>query len=83
MIAKRSIMINNHKTSVSLEDEFWSALKEIAQQRNQRLSALIAQIDNERTTGNLSSALRLFVLDQYRSGSGGAARPDKAVSTAA
>jgi predicted DNA-binding ribbon-helix-helix protein len=83
MIAKRSIMINNHKTSVSLEDEFWNALKEIAQQRNQRLSALIAQIDNERTTGNLSSALRLFVLDQYRSGSGGSARSDKAVSTAA
>ena len=83
MIAKRSIMINNHKTSVSLEDEFWNALKEIAQQRNQRLSALIALIDSERTTGNLSSALRLFVLDQYRSGAGGAARSDKAVSTAA
>jgi predicted DNA-binding ribbon-helix-helix protein len=83
MIAKRSIMINNHKTSVSLEDEFWSALKEIALQRNQRLSALIARIDSERTTGNLSSALRLFVLDQYRSGAGGAARSDKAVSTAA
>jgi len=83
MIAKRSIMINNHKTSVSLEDEFWSALKEIAQQRNQKLSALIAFIDSERTTGNLSSALRLFVLDQYRSNTSGAARSDKAVSTAA
>ena len=83
VIAKRSIMINNHKTSVSLEDEFWGALKEIALQRNQRLSALIAHIDSERTTGNLSSALRLFVLDQYRSGAGGAVRPDKAVSTAA
>jgi predicted DNA-binding ribbon-helix-helix protein len=83
MIAKRSIMINNHKTSVSLEDEFWTALKEIAQQRNQKLSALIALIDSERTTGNLSSALRLFVLDQYRSSAGGAARSDKAVSTAA
>jgi predicted DNA-binding ribbon-helix-helix protein len=83
MIAKRSIMINNHKTSVSLEDEFWGALKEIALQRNQRLSALIAHIDSERTTGNLSSALRLFVLDQYRSSAGGAVRPDKAVSTAA
>ena len=83
MIAKRSIMINNHKTSVSLEDEFWSAMKEIAQQRNQKLSALIAFIDSERTTGNLSSALRLFVLDQYRSNTSGAARSDKAVSTAA
>jgi len=83
MIAKRSIMINNHKTSVSLEDEFWNALKEIALQRNQRLSVMIAQIDSERTTGNLSSALRLFVLDQYRSNTGGAVRSDKAVSTAA
>jgi predicted DNA-binding ribbon-helix-helix protein len=83
MIAKRSIMINNHKTSVSLEDEFWNALKEIALQRNQRLSILIAQVDSERTTGNLSSALRLFVLDQYRSNTGGAVRSDKAVSTAA
>lgn len=83
MIAKRSIMINNHKTSVSLEDEFWVALKEIAQQRNQKLSALIAMIDNERTTGNLSSALRLFVLEQYRPSGGGAARSEKAVSTAA
>jgi predicted DNA-binding ribbon-helix-helix protein len=80
MIAKRSIMINNHKTSVSLEDEFWSALKEIAQQRNQKLSALIAFIDSERTTGNLSSALRLFVLDQYRSNTGAVRQ---AVSTAA
>jgi predicted DNA-binding ribbon-helix-helix protein len=44
---------------------------------------LIALIDSERTTGNLSSALRLFVLDQYRSSAGGAARSDKAVSTAA
>jgi len=83
MIAKRSIMIHNHKTSVSLEDEFWVALKEIAQRRNQRLSALIALIDGERTTGNLSSALRLFVLDQYRSGSSGPARTEKAISTAA
>lgn len=80
MIAKRSIMINNHKTSVSLEDEFWTALKEIAQQRNQRLSGLIAMIDNERTGGNLSSALRLFVLSQYRSGGPG---EGKAASAAA
>jgi len=83
MIAKRSIMLNNHKTSVSLEDEFWAALKEIAMRRQQRLSALIALIDGERTTGNLSSALRLFVLDQYRSSSGGPAPSEKAISTAA
>ena len=83
VIAKRSIMINNHKTSVSLEDEFWNALKEIAQQRNQRLSVLIAQIDSERTTGNLSSALRLFVLEQYRTSTPGMIRSERAVSTAA
>ncbi len=74
LIAKRSIMIGNHKTSVSLEDAFWSALKEIALRRNQRLSSLISAIDSERTTGNLSSALRLFVLSQYRSDASDAGR---------
>jgi predicted DNA-binding ribbon-helix-helix protein len=60
--------IAGHKTSVSLEDEFWSALKEIA--RNEGVTAfdLATRIDNARTAGsksNLSSAIRLFVLDHY------------------
>jgi predicted DNA-binding ribbon-helix-helix protein len=70
-VVKRSIVIAGHKTSVSLEDAFWRGLKEIARERNLTLSELVAQIDSERRHGNLSSAIRLFVLDHYRSGAGG------------
>jgi predicted DNA-binding ribbon-helix-helix protein len=65
-VVKRSIVIANHKTSVSLEDAFWKALKEIATQRDLTLSDLVASIDTDRSQGNLSSAIRLFVLDYYR-----------------
>jgi predicted DNA-binding ribbon-helix-helix protein len=65
-IAKRSIVIDGHKTSVSLEDAFWSTLKDIAQERNETLSQLVAAIDGQRRHGNLSSAIRLFVLGHYR-----------------
>ena len=65
-VVKRSIVIAGHKTSVSLEDAFWKALKEIASGRNLTLSDLVAAIDSERRHGNLSSAIRLFVLDHYR-----------------
>jgi predicted DNA-binding ribbon-helix-helix protein len=51
---------------VSLEDAFWESLKEIAVQRQKKLSELVAAIDSERQHGNLSSAIRLFVLDFYR-----------------
>jgi predicted DNA-binding ribbon-helix-helix protein len=66
-VVKRSIVINGHKTSVSLEDAFWSGLKDIAGSRNLTLSELVATIDADRRQGNLSSAIRLFVLDHYRS----------------
>jgi len=65
-VVKRSIVIAGHKTSVSLEDAFWEALKEIATSRRLTLSDLVATIDSARTQGNLSSAIRLFVLDHYR-----------------
>jgi len=65
-VVKRSIVIANHKTSVSLEDAFWNGLKEIAAGRNVPLSDLVSSIDSERQHGNLSSAIRLFVLDYYR-----------------
>jgi predicted DNA-binding ribbon-helix-helix protein len=65
-VVKRSIVIAGHKTSVSLEDAFWKALKEIAGERHLTLSDLVATIDTERQHGNLSSAIRLFVLDHYR-----------------
>lgn len=65
-VVKRSIVIAGHKTSVSLEDAFWKGLKEIANERDITLSELVAAIDSERQHGNLSSAIRLFVLDFYR-----------------
>jgi predicted DNA-binding ribbon-helix-helix protein len=65
-VVKRSIILAGHKTSVSLEDAFWNALKEIARKRLMTLSNLIGTIDSQRQQGNLSSALRLFVLEFYR-----------------
>ena len=65
-VVKRSIVIAGHKTSVSLENEFWKGLKEIADDRDVTLSDLVSSIDTDRQQGNLSSAIRLFVLDHYR-----------------
>jgi predicted DNA-binding ribbon-helix-helix protein len=70
-VIKRSIVIAGHKTSVSLEEAFWRSLKEIARERGTTLSELVASIDSNRRHGNLSSAIRLFVLDHYRSGQRG------------
>ena len=65
-VIKRSIVIAGHKTSVSLEDAFWKGLKDIADDRDVTLSDLVSSIDTDRQHGNLSSAIRLFVLDHYR-----------------
>jgi predicted DNA-binding ribbon-helix-helix protein len=65
-VLKRSINIAGHKTSASLEDAFWGALREIAATRKIPLSDLVSTIDNERQHGNLSSTIRLFVLEYYR-----------------
>ncbi len=65
-VVKRSIVIAGHKTSVSLEDAFWEALKEIASTRDVTLSEVVANIDALRNQGNLSSAIRLYVLDHFR-----------------
>ena len=70
-VVKRSIVIAGHKTSISLEDAFWKALKDIAIARRATLSDLVASIDAERQHGNLSSAIRLFVLGHYQSKSMG------------
>ncbi len=66
-VIKRSIVIAGHKTSVSLEDAFWQGLKDIASAQEMTLSELVASIDTDRRHGNLSSGIRLFVLDHYRS----------------
>jgi predicted DNA-binding ribbon-helix-helix protein len=67
LVAKRSIVIGGHKTSVSLEEAFWSDLKEIAHNQQATLSKLVSQIDEKREQGNLSSAIRLYVLEHIRS----------------
>jgi predicted DNA-binding ribbon-helix-helix protein len=66
LVTKRSVVVGGHKTSVSLEDAFWNSLKEIGGERHMTLSDLVAAIDSQRQHGNLSSAIRLFVLDFYR-----------------
>jgi predicted DNA-binding ribbon-helix-helix protein len=66
LVIKRSIVIAGHKTSVSLEDPFWSELKDIAERQRVTLSTMVGDIDTQRRQGNLSSAIRLFVLDQVR-----------------
>ena len=63
---KHSITIKNHKTSVSLEKEFWDCLMEIAVERGVSVQALVAAIDANRQHANLSSAIRIFVLQFYR-----------------
>jgi predicted DNA-binding ribbon-helix-helix protein len=66
-IVKRSVAIGGHKTSVSLEDVFWQALRDIADERSTTLSSLLNDIDVHRQSSNLSSHIRMFVLDYYRS----------------
>ena len=63
-VIKRSIVRDGHKSSVSLEDEFWDALREIADRENMTMSALVATFDHG--ADNLSSAIRVFVLDHFR-----------------
>ena len=66
-IRKRSVVLAGHATSVTLEEAFWEALRALARRRGLSLNALIAGADAARS-GNLSSALRILVLDSYRRG---------------
>jgi predicted DNA-binding ribbon-helix-helix protein len=65
-VVKRSVVIGGHKTSVSLEDEFWIQLREIAGAKQATVSHLLAQIDERRERHNLSSAIRVYVLEHFR-----------------
>jgi predicted DNA-binding ribbon-helix-helix protein len=65
-VVKRSVKIDGHTTSVSLEDAFWKALKEIAVSRNTTLAELVTSINTTREHANLSSAIRLFILNYFR-----------------
>jgi predicted DNA-binding ribbon-helix-helix protein len=73
-VVKRSVVISGHKTSVSLEEAFLKGLKEIASHKHLTLSEMVSSIDAVRNHGNLSSAIRLYVLDYYRTLIGDAAR---------
>jgi predicted DNA-binding ribbon-helix-helix protein len=79
-IIHRSIVIAGRKTSVSLERAFWDGLHEIAKQRNESLSSLVSKINADRQMSNLSSAIRVFVLDYYRNLARGA-QPKEAAPT--
>jgi predicted DNA-binding ribbon-helix-helix protein len=78
-VVKRSVMIGSHKTSVSLEEAFWDGLKEISRERGKTLSELVSEIDDRRQQGNLSSAIRLFVLDHFMTGAAGRADVPKSL----
>ena len=65
-VVKRSIIRDGHKSSVSLEDQFWDALREIADSEHMTVSALVGTIDHGSNRRNLSSAIRVFVLDRFR-----------------
>jgi predicted DNA-binding ribbon-helix-helix protein len=65
-IVKRSIVVAGHKTSVSLEDPFWDGLKEIGQGQDMTLSEVVSDINALRLSGNLSSAIRVFVLGHFQ-----------------
>jgi predicted DNA-binding ribbon-helix-helix protein len=79
-VVKRSIVIGGRKTSVSLEDAFWSALKEIATQRGTSRSELVTAINDGRQNCNLSSAIRVFVLEVYQNEASSSADPEHADS---
>ena len=65
---KRSVTISGHRTSVSLEEEFWQAFNEIAERRNKPLAELVREIDRKRADRGLSSAIRIYVLNYYKAG---------------
>jgi predicted DNA-binding ribbon-helix-helix protein len=67
-VRKISMTIGGHKTSVSLEADFWTALQEIAATQNLRNAEVVATIERNRVYANLSSAIRLYVLNYYRGG---------------
>jgi predicted DNA-binding ribbon-helix-helix protein len=67
-VIKHSTVIAGHRTSVSFEDCFWNGLKEIARHRDMSLSNLVGTVETERDNSNLSSALRVFVFQQFVGG---------------
>jgi predicted DNA-binding ribbon-helix-helix protein len=75
-VTKRSVVIGGHKTSVSLEDPFWTEVRAIADAEKMTVSSLLRRIDRERSNANLSSAIRVYVLENVRDRANRARRPD-------
>ena len=73
---KRSFTIEGHRTSISLEAAFWEALKDVAKIKHMPVAQLVQAIDRDRGQGGLSSAVRIWLLNYFRSGTGGDAAPD-------
>jgi predicted DNA-binding ribbon-helix-helix protein len=67
-VIKRSTRVDGRKTSVALEDEFWTALKEIATTQNVSIPQLISMIDSQGQNNNLSSAIRVYVFNYFKHG---------------
>lgn len=66
-VIKRTVYVDGRKTQITLEDSFWTTLKEIAQTQGVMVSQVVTEIEKSRQGGNLSSAVRIFVLDRVRS----------------
>jgi predicted DNA-binding ribbon-helix-helix protein len=77
LVVKQSVSINGRDSSVSIEDAFWNALKEIAVAQNISANALVSKIDSERQAANLSSAIRVYVLEHYRLAANARADPQR------
>jgi predicted DNA-binding ribbon-helix-helix protein len=75
-VTKRSVVIGGHKTSVSLEDPFWAEVRSIADAEKMTVSSLLRRIDRERSNANLSSAIRVYVLENVRDRANRARRPE-------
>jgi predicted DNA-binding ribbon-helix-helix protein len=81
-VVKRSLVIAGHRTSISLEDAFWQRLRRIAAERGLSLNRLAAMIDASRGSANLSSAIRVFVLEAEGSESSRRDPPDDSAGRA-
>ena len=76
LVVKQSVSINGHH-SISIESAFWNALKEIAVSQNISANALVSKIDGERVATNLSSAIRVYVVEHYRRAANASADPQQ------
>lgn len=77
-VKKRSFVIGSHNTSISLEDSFWTSLRQIAREHETTVGEIVRKLAGSRDGGNLSSTIRVFVLDHYRNNVAGTVLPSRA-----